>query len=112
MGTKVKRTSPGVALDRVLEALGQDLIEASDEEIIQAAKDLGMDPTMRESAAFRGLKYPATPQLSDFFELEVCRKLQAEAGRIATVPPAQPKRKAQRSKRTAIPADRKHLNSK
>lgn len=112
MGTKVKRTSPEAALDRVLETLGQDLIDASDEEIMEVAKDLGMDPTMRESAAFRGLKYPTTPQLSDFFELEVCRKLQAEAGRLTTDLPAQPKRKARRSRRTAISDDRKHPTSK
>ncbi len=107
MGTKVKRASPQVALDRVLEALGQELIDASDEEIIGAAKDLGMDPTMRESSAFRGLKFPSTPQLSDFFEPEASRKLLAAAGRAALDPPSKPRRKVQRSKRSAVSADRK-----
>jgi hypothetical protein len=42
---------------------------------VQAAKDLGMDPNMPGSAAFAGLKYPATAQLSDFFDLDACRQL-------------------------------------
>lgn len=71
MRTKVKRVSPNVALTRLLDALEQDLREVSDEEIVEVAKDLGMDPTMRESAAFLGVTYPAIPQLSDFFEFEV-----------------------------------------
>lgn len=70
MSTKVKRVSPNVALTRLLDALEQDLRKVSDEEIVEVAKDLGMDPTMRESAAFLGVTYPAKPQLSDFFEFE------------------------------------------
>lgn len=56
------------ALDRVIDALAVDLVESTDEELLQAAKDLGMDPTMRGSAAFIGLKYPVAHELSDFFE--------------------------------------------
>ena len=56
------------ALERVLEALAPELIASTDEEILEAAKDLGMDPTMQRSAAFAGLKYFATPQLSEFFD--------------------------------------------
>lgn len=75
MVTRVGVTSPEVALARILQALEQELIDASDEEVLEAAKDLGMDPEMKESAAFRGLTYPAKPQLSDFFELEFCKTL-------------------------------------
>jgi hypothetical protein len=32
-----------------------------------AAADLGMNPAMRGSAAFAGLKYPANPRYADFF---------------------------------------------
>jgi hypothetical protein len=46
------------ALDRVLDGLAEELIAASDEEILAAARELGMDPGMRGSAAFLGLKYP------------------------------------------------------
>jgi hypothetical protein len=33
---------------------------------LDAGKHLGMDPQMRESAAFAGLKYPVKPQLIRF----------------------------------------------
>jgi hypothetical protein len=56
------------ALERVIETLAVDLVESTDEELLQVAKDLGMDPTMRGSAAFIGLKYPVVRELSDFFE--------------------------------------------
>jgi hypothetical protein len=46
------------ALDRVLDGLADELIAATDEEILAAARELGMDPSMRGSAAFLGLKYP------------------------------------------------------
>jgi hypothetical protein len=98
MRTKVKGASPQVALTRILEGLGQELIDAPDEEIIAAAKDLGMDPKMRGSAAFAGLKYPARPQLSDFFELEVCRKIQAAPERIGADAPTNAKQKPKRPK--------------
>jgi hypothetical protein len=75
MRTKVNRTSAEAALARVLDALIQELIDVSDEEIVDAAKSLGMDPRARESAAFAGVTYPARPQLSDFFELEGRPKL-------------------------------------
>ena len=107
MRTKVKVISPEVVLDRLLEALGQELIDASDEEIMETARDLGMDPKMPESAAFAGLKYPAKPQLSDFFELEACRRLQVTAQRIASVSPTKPKRKAPRAGRTALSTEGK-----
>jgi len=70
MRTKVKAASPEVKLTRILEALERELIDASDEEIMEAAKDLGMNPMMRGSAAFAGLIFPANPQLSDFYEFE------------------------------------------
>jgi hypothetical protein len=69
MHTKVSRTQRVTALERILEALAEELVESTDEELLQAARDLGMDPTMRGSAAFIGLKYPTVRQLSDFFEL-------------------------------------------
>jgi hypothetical protein len=73
MRTNVKKTSasPEAKLTRVLEALEQELIDASDEEIIAAAIELGMNPKMKGSAIFAGLKYPTQPQLADFFDLGV-----------------------------------------
>lgn len=55
------------AFDRVIDALAEDLITSTDEELLQAAGDLGMDPSSRGSAAFAGIKYPATWTYSDFF---------------------------------------------
>jgi hypothetical protein len=52
----------------------QDLLNATDEEILLVAKDLGMNLAQRESAAFAGLKYPAKPQLADFFDFAICKK--------------------------------------
>jgi hypothetical protein len=42
-------------LDGLLDALEQELTEATDEEILAAAGDLGMNPTMKGSAAFFGV---------------------------------------------------------
>ena len=55
------------ALERVIDALAEDLIAATDEELLQAATDLGMDPLSKGSAAFAGIKYPATWRFADFF---------------------------------------------
>jgi hypothetical protein len=55
MRTKVTAARPEVSLSRLLEALEQELIDASDEEIMAAAADLGMNPAMKGSAAFAGL---------------------------------------------------------
>jgi len=91
MRKKVTRTSvsPEAKLTRVLEALEQELIDASDEEILAAAMELGMNPKMKGSALFAGLKYPARPQLADFFDLDVGIKAQptpAAAIQQRTVP--------------------------
>ena len=68
---KVTPGDPASALIRLLDALADDLIDASVEEIMQAAKDLGMQPQMKGSAAFSGLKYRANPRLSDFYDLDL-----------------------------------------
>lgn len=75
MREKVTLIDPGAAFIRLLDALADELIEASDEEIMQAAKDLGMDPRMKGSAAFAGVKYPIKPRRSDFYDLDVGAKL-------------------------------------
>jgi hypothetical protein len=68
MPTKIKVATPRTALTRVLMALERELIEATDEEVVGAAKDLGMDLQMQGSAAFMGLRYPAVAKLSDWFD--------------------------------------------
>ena len=41
--------------ERLLVALERELIEATDQEILEAAGDLGMNPAMKGSAAFFGI---------------------------------------------------------
>ena len=76
MRTKMKRVSPEVTLARVLTALEQELIEATDVEIREAAQDLGMNLDMKGSAAFFGLKYPAKVRFSDCFDPDDLARLQ------------------------------------
>jgi len=75
-------TSPDVALARVLDSLEQELIAASDEDILEAARDLGMNLTMKGSAAFAGLNYPATARFNDFFDPEMLKQIRAHMERI------------------------------
>lgn len=57
-------------LERLLAALERELIEATDEEILDAAGDIGMNPLMKGSAAFFGITvarsalWPADPRES------------------------------------------------
>ncbi len=68
MRTEVKVRFPEQRLERVLEALEHELLEATEAEILRAAHDLGMKPEMKGSAAFLGLRYAAAhPQFADFF---------------------------------------------
>jgi hypothetical protein len=68
MRTKVTQLFPETALERVLEALERELVEATDEEILEAAHDLGMKPEMKGSAAFLGLRYPGARRREEFFD--------------------------------------------
>jgi hypothetical protein len=76
-------SSPEAALARVLDALEQDLIDASDEEILEAAKELGMNPMMKGSAAFMGLKYSGTARFSDFFDSETLAQIREDMQRLS-----------------------------
>ena len=75
MRTKVTRSSPETALLRVLDAMAQELIEASDAEILEAARALRMDLALPESAAWAGVTYFARPRIDEFFDLDAPRKL-------------------------------------
>jgi hypothetical protein len=67
MRPPVNREWPETRLARVVQALEGEILEATDEEILDAARDLGMDLSMRGSAAFLGLKYPLIRRRADFF---------------------------------------------
>ena len=54
----MKTRRPEVSLEQVLTALERELIDATDEEVLAAAAELGMNPSMKGSAAFLGVKSP------------------------------------------------------
>jgi hypothetical protein len=51
----MKKTRADPALERLLAALESELLQATDAEILAAAKELGIDPTMKGSSAFFGV---------------------------------------------------------
>jgi hypothetical protein len=75
MRTKLTPPTPAAALGRMLDQLDRELIEASDEDILEAAADLGMNPMMKGSAAFIGLRVPAMAQFADFFDSDALRSV-------------------------------------
>lgn len=78
MRKNMTRVSPETALDRVLAGLESELVEATDEEIEQAAADLGMNVRMKGSAAFIGVTYTYPKRMEDIFEPEDLRKAYIE----------------------------------
>jgi hypothetical protein len=112
--TEVKAPLPEEVLTRILEAFGQELIDASDEELRQAAKDLGMDLQMKGSAAFLGLTFPAKWQLSHVFDMDALKEhFERKARkRIADAASTDPKPKARRAIRSKISTDRKDPGQK
>lgn len=57
MQPKINLAWVEASLSRILDAFEQEILEAPEEEIIEAAEELGMEPEMKGSAAFIGLKY-------------------------------------------------------
>ena len=99
MRTKLTPTTPAAALGRILDQLDRELIEASDEDILEAARDLGMNPMMKGSAAFLGLRVPAMAQFADFFDSDALRSVLLErAAQNAAAPQLASKRAARRPK--------------
>ncbi len=47
---------PDVGLERLIHGLEQELLAAPDEEFVAGARDLGMKPEMKGSAAYVGVK--------------------------------------------------------
>ena len=63
----MKKILPELRLERLVEALSEDVTLASDAEILEACADLGIQPAMKGSIAFLGLKkgvvfYPYVPE--------------------------------------------------
>jgi len=66
--------SPDAALDRVLAGLEKELAGTTDEEIAEAAEELGMNVRMKGSAAFLGVLGPLPKRLEDIFDVEDLRR--------------------------------------
>jgi hypothetical protein len=89
-------TKPAAALGRILDQLDRELIDASDEDIMEAARDLGMNPMMKGSAAFLGLQ---AFSLAEFFDGDAVRNALLErAAQNAAASQSVSKRRARRQK--------------
>jgi hypothetical protein len=95
MWTKLTLTTPAAALGRILDQLDRELIEASDEDILEAARDLGMNPLMKGSAAFLGLQCFS---LAEFFDSDALKGLLLQRAAQKAAALEAPKRTARRPK--------------
>ena len=93
---------PDVGLERLIHGLEQELLEAADEEFTSGAHDLGMNPEMKGSAAFWGVK-DVSPQLLGALRRAYNERLEAAARTAEQGDDADPSEPAQRgtSKRNA-----------
>ena len=107
MHSKLTISTPEAALAQVLDALEYELVDATDEEILDAAKDLGMNPMMKGSAAFFGLHYSQAMQWADFFESEELKIELLRSVNLRAVTETAQKPKARRLKREN-PVERKN----
>jgi hypothetical protein len=107
MRTKVKRSSPEVTLARIIDALAREAMEATDEELAEAAKGLRMDLNSHQSVAFAGVMHFAQPKISDFFDLEVPRSSLVSTEGLAYNSPVPPKDCKRHSKRQQIASETK-----
>jgi hypothetical protein len=55
----MKTTRPELGFERLLAALERDLLDATDEEILAVANELGMKPAMKGSIALFGVTFAA-----------------------------------------------------
>ncbi len=54
----MKKTTPDSRLEQLLGRLSEDLAEATDAELLEACADLGIEPGMKGSIVWLGLKAP------------------------------------------------------
>jgi hypothetical protein len=113
MRTKLTPRYHENALDRTLDARALELVDVSDEEIMEAANELGMNPLMKGSAAFLGLRVPSIAEFSEFFESQGFQSALASlaysrsATQVDRVEELSSRPKSRRSKRAGL-VDRKH----
>ncbi|MBW8890611.1 MAG: hypothetical protein JF616_22900 [Fibrobacteres bacterium] len=73
MRKELKSPRSELALDRVLIGLERELVMATDDEIVAAASELGMDLHMKGSAAWLGLMHARPRRLEDLFDVADAR---------------------------------------
>ena len=61
------KTDSARAFERLLIELARELVNATDGEVLEAARDLGMDPTLKGSSAFFGVTLSAWPMFATEF---------------------------------------------
>jgi len=85
---------PDVGLERLIRGLEQELLAAPDEEFMAGARDLGMNPDMKGSAAFLGVKN-LNPQMLEALRRAYAQRVVAESSEEeprAAAPAGAPKR--------------------
>ncbi len=112
MRAKVTRLLAERALARILDAFAQELIDISDEELLEVAKEIGMNPEAKMSAAFAGGTYPARLQLSDFFDADLPRRMRSVESAQASEPGTEPTNGSCRSEERQLPSDGKTSDGK
>jgi hypothetical protein len=89
MSARMTKVWPQVALARIGAEFAKELLAASDDEIMEAARDLGMNPAMKGSAAFAGVKYPISARaLRSFFAMNSDTLTAAQTERSTEAPPS------------------------
>jgi hypothetical protein len=78
MRGSLKRPDWDKALKQLLVALERELLEATDDEVLAAAHSLGMDPKMKGSAAFAGIRHSYGIGPEEFFDIDTLRLLVEE----------------------------------
>ncbi len=93
---------PDVGIERLIHGLEQELLEAADEEFMAGAHDLGMNPEMKGSSAFLGVKN-LSPQLLAALRRAYSEHLQSSAAETGGVegerdaPESAPRRRPKRN---------------
>lgn len=81
---------PDVGIERLIQGLEQELLAAPDEEFLAGARELGMNPQMKGSAAFLGVKHLSPQLLSALGAAYRARMEREDAAEGADEDPAEP----------------------
>jgi hypothetical protein len=97
---------PELGLERLLAALERDLLDATDQEILESANELGMDPTLKGSAALFGVTFTMKPSERAAARLRSQNLWFSETSRLAETAPRTRSKKSSGSKTRSRPRRR------